>query len=169
MPFPDKLMDMLDKESVQHPDIISWCSHGRAFIVRQPKVFSSDIMGEYFKQTRFTSFQRQLNLYGFRRITQGPDASAYYHELFLRGRPQLCMRMQRQKVKGTGHKQPTDISTEPNFYSMPKLEGDSEGETVALPVGSDIFFNNGTIDVKGEAPGVNTNTLKVTQTMNRPH
>jgi len=77
--------------------------------------------------------------------------------------------MQRQKVKGTGHKQPTDISTEPNFYSMPKLEGDSEGETVALPVGSDIFFNNGTIDVKGEAPGVNTNTLKVTQTMNRPH
>ena len=132
MPFPDKLMDLLDKESIQHPDIISWCSHGRAFIVRQPKVFSSDIMGEYFKQTRFTSFQRQLNLYGFRRITQGPDASAYYHELFLRGRPQLCMRMQRQKVKGTGHKQPSDISTEPNFYSMPKLEGDSDGKTVAM-------------------------------------
>ena len=132
MPFPDKLMDMLDKESVLHPDIISWCSHGRAFIVRKPKVFTSDIMGEYFKQSKLTSFQRQLNLYGFRRITQGPDASAYYHELFLRGRPQLCMRMQRQKVKGTGHKQPTDVSTEPNFYAMPKLEGESEGKTVAM-------------------------------------
>jgi len=29
------------------------------------------------------------------------------------------MRMQRQKVKGTGHKLPADAETEPNFYSMP--------------------------------------------------
>lgn len=52
-------------------------------------------------------------------MTQGPDAGAYYHELFLRGRPQLSLRMQRQKVKGTGHKQPADAMTEPNFYAMP--------------------------------------------------
>ena len=28
------------------------------------------------------------------------------------------MRMTRQKVKGTGHKQPADVRTEPNFYQM---------------------------------------------------
>jgi len=64
-------------------------------------------------------FTFRLNLYGFRRLTQGPDAGAYYHELFLRGRPQLSQRMQRQKIKGTGHKQPADAMTEPNFYAMP--------------------------------------------------
>ena len=79
----------------------------------------------YFRQTKLTSFQRQLNLYGFRRLTQSTDAGAYYHELFLRGRPQLCLRMVRQKVKGTGHKQPADAQTEPNFYALPPVSAGS--------------------------------------------
>ena len=118
-PFPEKLMDMLDKAGSENPSVVSWLPHGRAFIVCKPKIFTADIMPKYFRQTKLTSFQRQLNLYGFRRITQGPDAGAYYHELFLRGRSQLCMRMNRQKIKGTGHKQPTDAQSEPNFYAMP--------------------------------------------------
>jgi hypothetical protein len=51
------------------------------------------------------------------------SSEAYYHELFLRGRPQLCLRMVRQKVKGTGHKQPADAQTEPNFYALPPPTG----------------------------------------------
>ena len=31
--------------------------------------------------------------------------------------------------------------------------------SIILPVGSEIFFNNGTIDMKGEAPDVSTNRL----------
>jgi hypothetical protein len=121
-PFPEKLMRMLDRETANNPDVITWCPHGRAFIVRKPKVFTAEVMINYFKQSKLTSFQRQLNLYGFRRITQGVDAGAYYHELFLRGRPDLTTKMARQKVKGTGHKQPTDASTEPNFYSMKPVQ-----------------------------------------------
>mmetsp|Transcript_19707 Transcript_19707/g.44743 ORF Transcript_19707/g.44743 Transcript_19707/m.44743 type:complete len:493 (+) Transcript_19707:816-2294(+) len=115
-PFPEKLMEML--MGGEDPYVVSWLPHGRSFLVHKPKEFTEQIMPKYFKQTKLTSFQRQLNLYGFRRITQGADAGSYYHELFLRCRPQLCMRMNRQKVKGIGHKQPTDASTEPNFYSM---------------------------------------------------
>ena len=69
--------------------------------------------------------------YGFRRITQGPDAGAYYHEMFLRGRIGLCQRMTRQKVKGTGHKQPADASSEPNFYEMPPLDPSGVTDSVA--------------------------------------
>ena len=53
----------------------------------------------HFRQTKLTSFQRQLNLYGFRRITRGKDSGAYYHEFFLRGRFDLCKKMIRQKSK----------------------------------------------------------------------
>lgn len=42
--------------------------------------------------------------------------------MFLRGRIGLCQRMTRQKVKGTGHKQPADASSEPNFYQMAPLD-----------------------------------------------
>jgi hypothetical protein len=108
-------------------------------------------LGAFFSLPfRLTSFQRQLNLYGFRRLTQGPDGGAYYHEMFLRGklvdmssgftlleslfsyfcagRPALCCRMRRQKVKGTGHKQPSDANTEPNLYSFPRVVGTDHEE-----------------------------------------
>lgn len=118
-PFPEKLMDMLTKieKEGKYASVVGWLPHGRAFLVRKPKEFITNVMPTYFRQSKLTSFQRQLNLYGFRRLTQGPDAGAYYHELFLKNRPELCTRMNRQKVKGTGHKQPSDASSEPDFYA----------------------------------------------------
>lgn len=47
--------------------------------------------------------------------------------------------MVRQKVKGTGHKQPTDIASEPNFYTMkpvlPLPQASSSGHN-AMPTAS---------------------------------
>lgn len=131
VPFPEKLMNMLDRESHSRRDVVSWSVHGRSFVVRRPRAFATEVMPDHFRQSKLTSFQRQLNLYGFRRITQGRDAGAYYHELFLRGRPHLSAMMQRQKVKGTGHKQPTDVASEPNFYAMPALAEVAAGAAAA--------------------------------------
>ena len=100
------------------PSVIGWLSHGRGFKIRDQKIFVDTVMQVHFKHTKITSFQRQLNLYGFRHITRGPDTGAYYHEFFLRDRPKLCLRMRRQKIKGTGHKPHHDIETEPDFYRM---------------------------------------------------
>jgi HSF-type DNA-binding len=57
-------------------------------------------IGRYFKQTKLTSFQRQMNLYGFQKVSSGVDKGCFYHPLFLRGRPDLCRIMLRTKVKG---------------------------------------------------------------------
>jgi len=79
-------------------------------------------MPKYFRQTKLTSFQRQLNLYGFCRLTSGRDRGGYYHELFLRGRPFLCKRMMRTRIKGTGIKAASSPQTEPDFYAMPPVK-----------------------------------------------
>jgi hypothetical protein len=154
-PFPEKLHEMLDSEtSPAAQAVVSWLPHGRAFVVRKPKEFTSKIMPTYFRQTKLTSFQRQLNLYGFRRITQGADAGAYYHELFLRGRPSLSQRMVRQKVKGTGHKQPADASSEPNLYALPAVHPEFTVDD-GNPVSAGAITAS---HVTGQVPGVYSST-----------
>ena len=133
-------MDVLDRHDLS--DIITWMPHGRSFRVKQPKLFASDILPRFFKQTKYLSFTRQLNLWGFKRISKGIDGGAYYHELFLRGRPYLAMRLKRQKIKGTGMKLTPNPKGEPNFYEdWPPIEGlqdggiggDKKGELGPLP------------------------------------
>jgi hypothetical protein len=49
---------------------------------------------------RFSSFQRQLNLYDFNRIGSGVDKGAYSHPMFIHGQYQLTLSMKRNKIKG---------------------------------------------------------------------
>lgn len=93
-PFPQTLMELLSSED---PEIVTWLPSGKAFIVRCPKKFVELVLPRFFKQTKITSFQRQLNMYGFRRIADGPDMGAYRHELFLRDKPHLTNNIQRKK------------------------------------------------------------------------
>jgi hypothetical protein len=101
-PFPWKLHRMLEETQLAGKGhIASYFAHGRAFAIHKPEVFVREIMPLYFRQSKMTSLNRQLNLYGFHRINSGPDKGGYYHDLFLQGRPQLCDKMRRTKIKGT--------------------------------------------------------------------
>ena len=73
--FPAKLHQMLsDLERQEGGSLIaSFLPHGRAFAVHKPRDFVKHIMPKYFRMSRFSSFQRQLNLYEFTRITEGAD------------------------------------------------------------------------------------------------
>src|SRR3569832_1442622 len=83
--------------------------------------FVEDVLPKYFTNiTKWSSFSRQLNLWGFMRVTAGKEAGAYYHELFLQGRPTLCGYMRRvgapQGVDRRKFKLPE--GEDPDFYLM---------------------------------------------------
>jgi len=118
--FPMTLMEILSQDDLQ--EYISWLPHGRAFCIHRPHAFVNDVLNAYFKVSKFRSFTRQLNLWEFKRITQGRDVRAYYHELFLRGRPKLALFIRRRRIKGIGTKMPLNPRKEPNFYDMTAME-----------------------------------------------
>jgi len=132
IPFPVKLHDMLNKiEEDGLAGVVSWQPHGRCFVVHKPKEFVNHVMPHYFKQTKMASFQRQLNLYGFNRLTGGLDKGGYYHEMFLKGKVSLAYDIHRMRVKGTGVRLPTNPENEPNFYALPPV---TQSDTIMPPL-----------------------------------
>jgi HSF-type DNA-binding len=72
--FPKVLHAILaDLERQGRDDIASFLRHGRAFAIHKPREFAATVLPMYFRMGHFTSFQRQLNLYDFQRVTRGED------------------------------------------------------------------------------------------------
>jgi hypothetical protein len=79
--FPVKLHQILS--DYRWGDIIAWLPHGRSWQILQQKRFEKEVIPFYFRHGRYSSFARQVNGWGFHRITHGSDYNSYYHEVSL--------------------------------------------------------------------------------------
>ena len=107
--------------------------HGRSWKVHKPKAFEERVIPQFFVCCKYSSFVRQANGWGFRRMSQGADRNAYYHRYFLRGRSELCRLMKRP---GVHQKPPIDPNREPNFYVMADPRDDAALDVLAQRAGS---------------------------------
>jgi len=113
--FPFKLHQILSTPEYEH--IISWMPHGRAWKIHNKDLLMRKIVPKYFVQSKYESFTRQLNGWGFKRLHQsGNDFNAYYHVCFLRGIPHLTVLMTRV-APYQGRLLP-HMEGEPNFYEI---------------------------------------------------
>ena len=101
--FPWQLHLLLEDAEIKgFSHIVSWLERGTTFKVHKPKEFADRVMPCYFNQTRYKSFQRQLNSYRFRRFVAGKNKGTCFHELFMRDTPELCRHIDRVKVNPRG-------------------------------------------------------------------
>jgi len=100
--FPQRLLALLRSEEDEtnlHKKCVSWTETGDAFKIISEESFVNNVLPKYFKRTKFASFKGKLYRWGFRRVNKGLNAGAYFHKLFVKDDPSLCLHMRRQLNK----------------------------------------------------------------------
>ncbi|KAF9516180.1 hypothetical protein BS47DRAFT_696059 [Hydnum rufescens UP504] len=92
--FLTKLYALLERPEYHH--MIRWDPKGEQIIVERPEQLALHVLPSIYRQSRFASFSRQLNIYGFMRkvnlrnvdpAIDDPDASTWSHPTLSRHSP----------------------------------------------------------------------------------
>ena len=107
-------------ESCNDPSIVCWNCDGDCFTVKDIQRFEKECLPKYFNHSKFTSFTRQLNFYGFTKLRSDPDLQMsnncsvrFCHEYFQRDKPELLQYIQRATASHNNREATTPPSPVP--------------------------------------------------------
>mmetsp|Transcript_21715 Transcript_21715/g.66459 ORF Transcript_21715/g.66459 Transcript_21715/m.66459 type:complete len:427 (-) Transcript_21715:771-2051(-) len=104
------------------PGVGGWGKDGKTFVIKNPETFAAQIIPSFFRHNNFSSFVRQLNFYGFRKIKSDallntPQENKWWefrHDYFQQGKPWLL-----SEIKRTNYSQQQDENKD-----VVKIRGD---------------------------------------------
>ncbi|KAF0689092.1 Aste57867_19364 [Aphanomyces stellatus] len=107
------LYQILDKED---SSIISWANGGSSIQILDTDRMAQYILPKYFKHSKYASFQRQLNYFGFRKWTKSQtNICTFSHPEFRQSRPDRLYLIKRKNSPESSRKKlPSIKSSNPN-------------------------------------------------------
>ncbi|ORX50507.1 hypothetical protein DM01DRAFT_1337682 [Hesseltinella vesiculosa] len=112
-PFLNKVFNMVQDPSTD--DLIRWADDGKSFFVVRHEDFARTVLPRFFKHSNFSSFVRQLNMYGFHKVPHlqhgvlHSDNDAELWEFsnphFQRNHPELLLLVARKKGRDHDEKE----------------------------------------------------------------
>ncbi|XP_047530416.1 heat shock factor protein 1 isoform X6 [Vanessa atalanta] len=100
--FLGKLWKLVNDSETNH--LISWSPGGKTFVIKNQADFARELLPLYYKHNNMASFIRQLNMYGFHKITSVENGGLRYekdeiefsHPCFMRGHAYLLEHIKRK-------------------------------------------------------------------------
>lgn len=117
---------LCNAEQGGYSDIISWLPSGEAFRIHDADEMIV-VLRTHFNISKFKSFLRQLQNYGFHRFVCGARRGICSHSKFLKDRPDLCNQISRGKGNKseepcpTTYMNTTTITSEDGLYTQDTL------------------------------------------------
>uniref|UniRef100_A0A182JS34 HSF-type DNA-binding domain-containing protein n=1 Tax=Anopheles christyi TaxID=43041 RepID=A0A182JS34_9DIPT len=115
-------------EDSETNDLISWSTDGRSFIIQNQAQFAKELLPLNYKHNNMASFIRQLNMYGFHKITSidngglrfDKDEMEFTHPCFQKDHPYLLEHIKRKIA--TSKQQQLQAAQQAEDKSALKLE-----------------------------------------------
>ncbi|KAG6440469.1 hypothetical protein O3G_MSEX001278 [Manduca sexta] len=100
--FLGKLWKLVNDTETNH--LISWSPAGKTFVIKNQADFARELLPLYYKHNNMASFIRQLNMYGFHKITSVENGGLRYekdeiefsHPCFMKGHAYLLEHIKRK-------------------------------------------------------------------------